>query len=96
MPADIEREHRAHQLQPVVGVVPDRQRRADDDVERPELRVAPGLPGGQRRAEDLGRPLWVEEQRLPALGDLGGELDVLRPDRGPLAAVIAVSVGVRV
>jgi len=59
MPADIEREHRAHQLQPVVGVVPDRQRRADDDVERPELR---GRAGSSRRPATGRRP------RPPALG----------------------------
>ena len=63
-------------------VVADRQRHAGVDVERAERRVAPGRPGAQRLAPHLGGLLRQVERRLPALGELGGERHVLRPDRG--------------
>ena len=58
------------------------------DLERPELGVALGQAGVEVGAPHLLRLLGQEEQRHPAVGDLGGHLDVLRaerrdPDRDP-------------
>ena len=44
--------------------------------------IALGLAGGQRLAPHVLRLLGQVEDRLPALGDLGGQLDVLGPQRG--------------
>ena len=79
--ADVQRQLRFRPSQSVVDVVADGQRSADHDVERSQCRIALGIPGPQRLAPHLVGLLGIEEHRLPALGDLGGQLDVLRAQR---------------
>src|SRR5207248_6723781 len=53
---------------------------ADEDVDRRgDLEALPGA--GEARAEGVVEALRVDEDRQPAVRDLGGEGDVLRADR---------------
>ena len=52
------------------------------DLQRATGRVALGLAGPDGIAPDVAELVGHEEDRLPALGDLGGELDVLGSDGG--------------
>nr|AHE14883.1 hypothetical protein asmbl_6 [uncultured bacterium] len=63
----------------MVDVLAHRDRHPDDHVQVPERGVALGPARGQRGSPDVRCPLGVEEDRLPLLRDLGGQLDVLRP-----------------
>ena len=79
--ADVEREHRAQHVGRRLDVVVD-----DDRHHRPPPRSRRRLPRGRRRAKPSAQRVAVEpvvlrreEHRQPAVGDLGGERDVLRP-----------------
>ena len=48
----------------------------------PQRGIPLGVAGRERVAPDLLRLLRVVEDRLPAVGQLGGQLDVLRAERG--------------
>ena len=66
----------------VVDVVTHDHGDAGRDVEVGARLVVPrlGEAGVERGAVRLGEPVGREEDRQPPVGDLGGELDVLRPD----------------
>ena len=80
--ADVQRGHRAAELQVALHVVADGERGLADDVELAQRGVALGLPRGQGGAPHVRGLLRHVEDRLPGVGDLGGQLDVLRADRG--------------
>ena len=78
--AGVEGEERPHGVGAALGVVA-----GDDEHARGDLEAV-GLAGLAARREALGEALAVEavllggeEQRQPAVADLGGEGDVLRP-----------------
>src|ERR1700677_3108205 len=79
--ADIEGQLRFDPCQPFIDVISDGQRRVHHNVQRAQCGIPFGGAGRQRRTPDRVGFLRVVEDRLPALGDLGGELDVLRPQR---------------
>ena len=79
--ADVERQLRFDPRQPVIDVVADGHRRVHHHVHRAERGIPFGGTGGQRLTPDRRGLLRMEEDRLPALGDLGGQLDVLRAQR---------------
>ena len=57
-------------------------------------RVRPGLgPPGPQRGQRLGGELRGEEDRQPAVGQLAGELDVLRADGGQVGADVLADRG---
>ena len=73
---------RLHDFPQRLDVFADGQGRAGEDLEVAQRRVALRLTGGQCLAPDILRLLRQEEDRLPSLGDLGGQLDVLGAQRG--------------
>ena len=81
-PADVQREERPGQVAAGGHVVADHQRGLGDHVQRAERRIPPGHPLGDRAAPHLAGLLGQVEERLPALGQLGGERHVLRADGG--------------
>ena len=68
----------------MLGVVADDDRDGRGDVEAVEALAAAGTreAGVERVAERFLDAVGREEDREPAVGDLGRERDVLRPDRG--------------
>ena len=80
--ADIQRDERPDQVAQAGHVVADGKRRARDHVQRTQRRVAERAPLCQGAAPHRGGPLRQVEDRLPGLGELGGERHVLRADGG--------------
>ena len=82
--ADVQREHRPGEVEQGLGLraLADRHHPAGGD-----LAAAPARPAawrrrrGQRLAPDQVGPLGEEEERHPAVGDLGGLLDALGAER---------------
>src|SRR2546421_606697 len=71
----------ADQLRAGGHVVADHDRYRRDDVEAVEPQAGP-FPAGGDRGELLAGELGREEHREPPVGQLPGQLQVLRPDRG--------------
>ncbi len=65
----------------MIDVITDRHRRGDHNIKVAKSGVPPGSAIRQGGPPDIRRLLRMEEDRLPSLGNLRGQRDVLRPKR---------------
>ena len=79
---DVQRVHRAHEVEHALHVLADRDHPARGDLQRREVVGALGRAARQRLAPDGRGLLGVEQERQPAVGVLRRALDALRAERG--------------